>query len=174
MTRERSWHARQRLIAVVLLLLLLLTMLTWSLCWCPPRHYDVAWLHCWPQHRGWLLVVVKIPPRQNEAKHHDLGCCYLGPELVLTFWRSPVRQGEMVRDDSEEGGEGAGDGAGDTPDIHPSLQPTALDILSTDTANTPKNCGQTHSVCYCWSWGVTLWPFWHGTTMMWRGQMGAG
>ena len=50
----------------------------------------------------------------------------------------------MVRDDSEEGGEGAGDGAGDTPDIHPSLQPTALDILSTDTANTPKNCGQTH------------------------------
>ena len=40
----------------------------------------------------------------------------------------------MVRDDSEEGGEGAGDGAGDTPDIHPSLQPTtlALDILSSN------------------------------------------
>ena len=31
----------------------------------------------------------------------------------------------MVRDDSEEGGEGAGEGAGDTPDIHPSLQPAA-------------------------------------------------
>ena len=186
MTRERSWHAR--IGRSWLLLLLLLTMLTWSLGWCPPRHYDVAWLHCWPQHRGWLLVVVKIPPRQNEAKHHDLGCRVegphkmLGPELVLTFWRSPVRLGRWSVMIARRGARVLARVPAILPtSTLPCSQQPALDILSSNPP-TPRARKKLRTnpfrvlLLVVRSDSLTIvtgdhWP----VTMAWcRGQVGAG